>query len=76
VRSQLASLEAVIADGRDRGAFPGADPIADARAIHHLCAGLLADRLWGQHPMRRSRAVALARGFAVQVLRADGRERR
>jgi AcrR family transcriptional regulator len=76
VRSQLAPLEAVIAEGRDLGVFPAADPVADARAIHHLCAGLMADRLWGPHAPRRTDAVALATGFALQVLRADGNERR
>jgi AcrR family transcriptional regulator len=76
VRTQLAPLEHAIAAGRDEGAFPGADPVADARAIHHICAGLLADKLWGSGPMNRERAVALATGFALQALRADGTARR
>ena len=76
VRTQLAPLEHVIAAGRDQGAFPGADPVADARAVHHICAGLMADKLWGSGAMSRDRAVALATGFALQTLRADGEERR
>jgi AcrR family transcriptional regulator len=76
VRTQLAPLEDVIAAGRDEGAFPAADPVADARAVHHLCAGLMADKLWGSGAMSRERAVALATGFALQTLRADGDERR
>ncbi len=76
VRTQLAPLERVIAAGRDEGAFPGADPVADARAIHHICAGLMADKLWGSGAMRRERAVSLAAGFALQALRADGHDRR
>jgi AcrR family transcriptional regulator len=76
VRTQLAPLEDVIAAGRDEGAFPGADPVADARAVHHICAGLMADKLWGSGAMRRDRAVALATGFALQALRANGTERR
>jgi AcrR family transcriptional regulator len=75
VRTQLAPLEAVIAAGRDDGTFPNADPVADARAIHHLCAGLMADKLWGSGALNRSRALALATGFALQALRADGTER-
>jgi AcrR family transcriptional regulator len=75
VRTQLAPLERVIAAGREEGAFPGADPVADARAVHHICAGLMADKLWGSGAMSRDRAVALATGFALQALRADGDER-
>ena len=75
VRTQLAPLEDVIAAGRDAGVFPGADPVADARAIHHICAGLMADKLWGSGAMSRERAVALATGFALQALRANGDER-
>jgi len=76
VRTQLAPLERVIAAGRDEGAFPGADPAADARAVYHVCAGLMADKLWGSGAMSRERAVALATGFALQALRANGDERR
>ena len=76
VRTQVAPLERVIAAGRDAGVFPGADPVADARAVHHICAGLLADKLWGSGAMSRERAVALATGFALQALHADGVERR
>ena len=76
VRTQLAPLEEVIAGGRDEGTFPHADPVADARAVHHLCAGLMADRLWGSGALSRRRALALATGFALQALRADGSERR
>ena len=76
VRTQLAPLEGVIAAGRDDGTFPGADPVADARAVHHVCAGLMADKLWGSGAMSRERAVALATGFALQALKADGDDRR
>lgn len=75
VRTQLGPLEQVIAAGRDEGTFPGADPVADARAVHHICAGLMADKLWGSGAMSRERAVALATGFALQALRANGDER-
>ena len=76
VASRRAPLEAVIAAGRDAGVFPRADPVADARAIDHLCSGLMSDRLLGLDPMSRDRAVALATGFALQTLHADGRARR
>jgi AcrR family transcriptional regulator len=76
VRTQLAPLEEVIAAGRDDGTFPHADPVADARAVHHLCAGLMADKLWGSGALSRPRALALATGFALQALRADGNQRR
>ena len=76
VRTQLAPLEDVIAGGRDDGTFPHADPVADARAIHHLCAGLMADKLWGSGALSRRRALALATGFALQALRSNGSERR
>ena len=39
-------------------------------------AGLLADKLWGSGAMSRERAVALATGFALQALHADGVGRR
>ena len=77
VRTQLAPLEEVIAAGRDEGTFPARGPgRRRARAVHHLCAGLMADKLWGSAAMSRQRAVALATGFALQALRADGDERR
>jgi hypothetical protein len=68
VRSLLEPLEAAIAAGRDEGAFPGADPAADALAIHHLCSGLASDRLLGTTDRSRAAAVALAERFALTTL--------
>ena len=76
VASRRAPLEEAIAAGRDAGVFPRADPVADAQAIDHLCSGLLSDRLLGLDTMTRDHAVALATGFALQTLHADGRGRR
>ena len=64
-----APLEAAIADGRDDGSFPGADPEKDALAIHHVCAGLGADRLDGTTSLDRSEASALVERFALTTLR-------
>jgi len=76
VEAQLEPLEAAIARGRDTAVFPHAEPARDARAIHHLCAGLMRDQLLGVSALRRDDAVALATGFAIQTLHADGRARR
>jgi len=69
-RRRLESLEAVIEDGRAQGAFPAADPTNDARAIHHLCNGLIDDRLYGSTTLSRTDAVALATRFALSALGA------
>jgi AcrR family transcriptional regulator len=74
--AQRAPLEAAIEEGRADGVFPNADPVADALAIHHLCTGLVSDRLVGVGAVDRDEALALAAGFALQALRSDGRERR
>ncbi len=76
MRRQLEPLETAIAAGLATGAFPQAHPVDDARAIHHLCSGLIADRLTGTATLSQRAAVALASGFALQALRADGVERR
>jgi AcrR family transcriptional regulator len=76
VALQLAPLVDAIRDGRDQGVFPHADPDGDARAIHHLCAGLMADRLFGLTDESVGAATARAVGFALQTLAADGRDRR
>jgi len=68
VRALLEPLEDAIAAGRDEGIFPGADPVADALAIHHLCAGLTSDRLLGTSNRSRANAVALAERFALTTL--------
>ena len=75
IRLQVAPLEAAIAAGRDDGLFPGAEPERDARVIHHLCAGLMQDRLGDATDLSRDRAIALAATFALQALRSDGDER-
>jgi hypothetical protein len=72
LRLQRAPLVELIAAAR----YPRADPERDALAIHHLCAGLLADRLAGTSSFSRDAAVALAAGAALQILHADGAERR
>ena len=70
VRLMLEPLEAAIEEGRDGGAFPGADPTADALAIHHLCTGLMTDRLLGiGGGLGRDDAIALATRFALTTLR-------
>jgi AcrR family transcriptional regulator len=65
----LAPLERAIAAGRDAGSFPGADPAADALAIHHLCSGLTTDRLLGVGGLTRAQAVDLATRFALTTLK-------
>jgi AcrR family transcriptional regulator len=71
VRQQLAPLEAAIDDGRTSGAFPAAEPTRDALAIHHLCSGLMTDKLFGTGILGRDDAVALATRFALATLRSD-----
>ncbi len=70
-RRQLAPLEDAIADGQAAGLFPSAHCVNDARAIHHLCSGLIADRLNGTSTMTHTQAVALATRFALHALTAD-----
>lgn len=67
---RLESLEAAIEQGRSQGAFLSADPAIDARAIHHLCNGLIDDRLYGATKLSRAEAVALATRFALSALGA------
>jgi AcrR family transcriptional regulator len=69
-RGRLEPLEAAIAEGRAAGTFPRADPVSDARAIHHLCSGLINDRLYGATSLSRAHAVALATRFALGTLQA------
>jgi AcrR family transcriptional regulator len=69
VRLLLEPLEDAIAAGRAAGLFPDADPALDAVAIHHLCTGLMTDRLLGIGSLTREQAVALAERFAVRTLR-------
>ena len=70
VRMQLAPLEEAIEAGRLSGAFPAAEPEHDALAIHHLCSGLMTDRLLGTSTMGRNEAVELATRFALATLRS------
>lgn len=70
-RRQIAPLEDAIAAGRATGVFPGADAKTDARAIHHLCSGLIADRLNGATTLSRAGAVDVATRFALRALGAD-----
>ena len=70
IRLMLEPLEQAIEEGRVAGAFPGADPRRDALAIHHLCTGLMIDRLLGiGSGLSRDNAVALATRFALTTLR-------
>jgi AcrR family transcriptional regulator len=70
IRMMLEPLEAAIAEGRDSGAFPGADSQRDALAIHHLCTGLMVDRLLGiGDGLSRDDAVASVTRFALTTLR-------
>jgi AcrR family transcriptional regulator len=71
IRLQLAPLEDAIEEGRAAAVFPGADPERDALAIHHLCSGLMTDRLLGTGTMGRDGALALATRFALSTLRSD-----
>jgi AcrR family transcriptional regulator len=66
----LEPLEQAIQDGRGWGAFPNADPSRDALAIHHLCTGLMTDRLLGiGGGLSRDEAAELAKRFALTTLR-------
>jgi AcrR family transcriptional regulator len=70
IRLMLEPLEDTIAEGRVAKAFPGADPALDALAIHHLCSGLIFDRLLDVgDALTRDDAVALATRFALTTLR-------
>jgi AcrR family transcriptional regulator len=70
IRMMLDPLGGAIVQGRDSGGFPGADPQRDALAIHHLCMGLMTDRLLGiGEDLSRGDAVALATRFALTTLR-------
>jgi AcrR family transcriptional regulator len=70
IRLMLEPLEQAIEEGLVAGAFPGADPRRDALAIHHLCTGLMTDRLLGVGDgLTRNEAVALASRFALTTLR-------
>jgi AcrR family transcriptional regulator len=71
VRLQLAPLEEAIDEGCSSGAFPAAEPERDALAIHHLCSGLMTDKLLGTGSMDRDNAVALATRFALATLQSD-----
>lgn len=69
VRDQLEPLEDAITEGVVTGEFAGAQPKRDALAIHHLCAGLMTDRLLGiGGGLGRDEAVALATRFALTTL--------
>jgi AcrR family transcriptional regulator len=69
-RRQLEPLEAAIEAGRIGGEFRFAHPTNDARAINHLCNGLIDDHLYGATTLSRGDAVALATRFALSALRA------
>jgi AcrR family transcriptional regulator len=69
---QRQPLEHAIEAGRADGLFPDADPITDARAIQHLCSGLINDHLYGATTLSRSDAVALATRFALTTLQSGG----
>jgi AcrR family transcriptional regulator len=72
IHLMLEPLEAAIAEGHDAGVFPGAHPQHDALAIHHLCTGLMTDRLLGiGGGLTRDDAVALATRFALTTLRSE-----
>jgi AcrR family transcriptional regulator len=71
IRLMLEPLEEAIEEGRVSGEFPNADPWRDALAIHHLCTGLMTDRLLGiGDGLTRDEAVALATRFALTTLQA------
>jgi AcrR family transcriptional regulator len=69
-RRRLECLEAAIEAGRAKGVFASADPATDARAIHHLCNGLIDDRLYNATTLSRADAVALATRFALGALQS------
>lgn len=63
-------LEQAIEEGMVAGAFRGADPRRDARAINHLCSGLMTDQLLGVGDgLTRDEALTLATRFALTTLR-------
>jgi len=70
---QLKPLEDAIAAGKALGDFPDAHPVNDARAIHHLCSGLIGDRLEDVSAMSQDDAVGLAIRFALNTLEAGTR---
>jgi AcrR family transcriptional regulator len=70
IRLMLEPLEQAIEEGRAAGAFRDADPRRDARAINHLCTGLMTDKLLAVGDgLTRDEAVALATRFALTTLR-------
>jgi AcrR family transcriptional regulator len=70
VRLLLAPLRDAIAAGRDAGDFRGADPERDALAVHHLCSGLVTDRLLAIGRLSLADATALVERFALAALTA------
>jgi AcrR family transcriptional regulator len=68
---QLAPLEHAIEEGRASGGFPDPDPERDALAIHHLCSGLMTDKLLGTGTLGRDDAIALATRFALATLESE-----
>ena len=71
IRGQLAPLEDAIDEGRLTRVFPAANSGRDALAIHHLCMGLMTDRLLGTGTLGRDDAIALATRFALSTLRSS-----
>src|SRR6266511_650587 len=69
IRLMLEPLEEAIEERRRAGDCPDADPHRHALAIHHLCSGLMTDRLLGLGPTRREDALALAMRFSLTTLR-------
>jgi AcrR family transcriptional regulator len=69
-KRQRKPLEDAIAAGRAAGVFPDADPVTNALAIHHLCFGLINDRLYGSTSLSRADAVALTTRFSLRALEA------
>jgi AcrR family transcriptional regulator len=69
VRLLLEPLEEAVVGGREAGLFPDAHSELDAVAIHHLCTGLMTDRLLGIGSLTREQAVTLAERFAITTLR-------
>jgi AcrR family transcriptional regulator len=69
-RRQLEPLERAIEAGKAADLFPEADPTTDARAIQHICSGLINDRLYSPTALSRDEAVTVATRFALGALRA------
>jgi AcrR family transcriptional regulator len=61
----------VIERGAQQGLFPSVRPWAGARAVYHLCAGVVSDRLAGLHEIPQEEAVELVTDFALRALTAD-----